>query len=604
MGGIAFIIYSNNQNIGSDFLKSFMKIKHRGTYNSTFETESTVDIAAASTNIVQSQRIASILSKSQLASYIQHSFVYGYHRMAVTDMSHDAMQPFNDPIIHKISKFPELRMRPSRKMLCDGTIYGTTNEYNFTDRDLQSNSDVEVILPLYIRNTEQGLDSESAFLKTLDELEGKFGLVITENVNTFQLDALNTFVARDHFGIKPLYYITNNQNLWMFVSEIKAIPDYIINNKSYMIKSMPPGSYWSFKTKEVKKYYSLRPYMDLNKCLYNQTDPDSIDSIYRNTVNLLTQSTIKRYNNTLLPIGFLLSGGFDSSILVSIVANLQQQQASKIHLFTVGDSLGSETPLDTDYANQFIKFLETTFPQLEFEHHIVYINEIEILVSDIRDIIYHLETYDAMTIRQAIPMYYLLKYIREKTDIRVLLTGDGLDELCSLYDHLDDTQFQKESVNTMSQMCYYDIQRADRIASAFNLELRFPYLDKSFVEYILSIHPKLKRSQIYDNKKDPIDKYIIRKSFSSDLGTVYLPDEILWREKSVFTNALTNFELRINNFFQNILTDSQFNLALNKLIFTPGIDKTKLPSTKEHIYYRNIFDNLFPNRSYLVRSRE
>jgi asparagine synthase (glutamine-hydrolysing) len=200
-------------------------------------------------------------------------------------------------------------------------------------------------------------------------------------------------------------------------------------------------------------------------------------------------------------------------------------------------------------------------------------------------------------------MYYLLKYIQEKTDVRVLLTGDGLDELCSLYDNLDDIEFQTESVNTMRQICYYDIQRADRIASAFNLELRFPYLDKSFVEHILLIHPKLKRAQIYDNKKGPIDKYIIRKSFSSDLGTIYLPDEILWREKSSFTNALTNFELRINNFFQSILTDQQFNLALNKLIFTPGIDKTKLPSTKEHIYYRNIFDNLFPNRSYLVRPR-
>lgn len=607
MGGLTFIIYSNNQNIGSDFLKSFMKIKHRGTYNSTFQTESTVDLAAASSNIVQSQRISSILSKAQLASYIQHSFVYGYHRMAVTDMSHDAMQPFNDPIVHKISKFPELRLRPSRKMLCDGSIYNSEeliSEYSFSDRDLQSNSDIEVILPTYIYNCGK-LDHESAFLKTLDILDGKFALVLTENVNTFQLDTLNTFVARDHFGIKPLYYITNNQNLWMFVSEIKAIPDYIINNKSYIIKSMPPGSYWSFKTKEIKKYYSLKSFNDVDSCLYTKTDPDSIDSIYNNVLALLTNSTIKRYTNTLLPVGFLLSGGFDSSILVSIIIQFisKLENPSKIHLFTVGDSLGSETPLDSNYANQFIKFLETTFPQLEFEHHIIYINEIEILVSDIRNIIYSLETYDVNTIRQSIPMYYLLKYIREKTDIRVLLTGDGLDELCSLYDHLDDAQFQMESVNTTSQICYYDIQRADRIASAFNLELRFPYLDRSFVEYMLAIHPKLKRAQIYDNKKDPIDKYIIRKSFSSDLGTIYLPDEILWREKSPFSNALTNFELRINNFFESILSDTQFNLALNKLIFTPGIDKTKLPSTKEQIYYRNIFDNLFPNRSYLVRPR-
>ena len=610
MGGITFIIYTDNhnQNIGMDFLKSFMKIKHRGGYNSTFESESSVDLTAASTNIVLSQRISSILSKSQLASYIQHSFVYGYHRMAITDKSHDAMQPFNDPIIHKMSKFPELRNRPTRKMLCDGSIYNS-DKFNFGERDLQSNSDVEVILPLYIQNVATLNDSEAGFLQTLEQIDGKFALVLTENVNTFILDSLNTFVARDHLGIKPLYYITNNQNLWMFVSEIKAIPDYIINNKGYTIKSMPPGSYWSLKTKEIKKYYSLNKYIDLNACINDQTDPDSIDSIYKNVVSLLTESTINRYTNRndMLKVGVLLSGGFDSSILVSIIANANASasvnEKLQIHLFTVGDDLGSETPLDTDYASEFVAFLEANFPNLEIEHHVIYINEIEMLVADIRDIIYYLETYDKQTIRQSIPMYYLLKYIREKTDIRILLTGDGLDELCSMYDQLNDDQFQMESVKTVGQMCYYDIQRADRIGGAFNLELRFPYLDRAFVEYILSIHPKLKRAQIYDNKKSPIDKYIIRKAFSSDLGTNYLPNQILWREKSGLTSSLTNFQLRIDNFFETILTDQQFNLALNKLIFTPGIDKTKLPSTKEEIYYRSIFDNLFPNRSYLVRSR-
>jgi len=567
MGGITFIVYTN-QNVGMNFLKSFMKLKHRGADNTCFVTESTQDIVNA--NVVLNQRVTSILSKSQLAAYQQHSFVYGYHHLANLDASHDAMQPFNDPIVHKMSKYPELRMRPARKMLCDGAVYNYLHlAPEFTDRDVQSESDLEIILPLYIRNG----GGEVGLTTTLDQLDAAFSLVITENVNTFVLNEINTFVARDHFGIKPLYYITDNRSLWMFVSELKGIPQFIIANKQYMIRELDPGSYWSFQTKSITNYYTPEYTLDINN-----TDPETINEIFTTLKDLLIKSVERRCHSE-LPVGILLSGGFDSSIISSIVAhNLSED--SELHLFTVGDSLGSETLLDNHYAERCVQFLEKKFPKLKISFHDIHINEMDVLIADLKDIIYTIETDDLKLIRKAIPMYFLSRYIREHTDVRVLLTGDGLDELYN------------ENVITALRSKIFSI--VDKIGSKFNLEMRFPYLNREFVEYHLRLSNLLKSPQIFDNTKRPIEKYLVRKAF--DLGIEYLPREILWRSSKCVSHALTNFELRLQNHFEDFMSDQEFNMELNKLIFTTG---SVTPKTKEELVYKNLFEQLFGKRLYV-----
>jgi len=620
MGGIIFIVYDNKINIGVDFVKSFLKIKHRGPDDTIYTSESSVNIYNQNMN-----QISSVLSRGEIAKYIQYTFITGYHRMAITDISYDGSQPFVDPIRNMIMQdnydknknpdnYRDLKSRPIRKLVCNGEIYNYNNLkeiHKFNNKDIQSNCDVEIILPLYIQYINENNTPDESIIKTLNDLYGEFALVLTENIDTFITDSINIFVARDFLGIKPLFYISNTENtFWMFVSEIKAIPYFVINNKDYNIIQVPAGSYWSFQnvinnknskdlSKCFTKYYDITKYRNIDSCTICNTDPDTLDSIYSNINSILTNSVIKRYANTIRPIGILLSGGFDSSIIVSIIMKyLKNSDACVIHLFTIGDSLGS-SDIDIEYTKDFIILLETKYPNINIEHHMININEIEILTIDIDKIIYILETFDYKTIQQSIPFYYLFKYISEKTDIKILLSGDGLNDLCGHYTNLDDNEFQSKSVDVLCNLSKYNLLRTDRISQSFGLEIRHPFLDKIFVEYILSIHPKIKTKQIYKNTKEPIEKYIIRKSFDID-NEIIINENILWRSKSCLCNSLTNFELRLTNYFNNSISDQEYNLYLNNLMQIPGINNLTLPSTKEQLFYRKIFDKYYPNRSYLV----
>lgn len=612
MGGITFIIY-NNININIDFIKSFMQIKCRGMNETNHIIESSIDLNTLNTQ--QLNQVALNLSKNDIQMYKQYSFVMGFHRMCVNDQTFNGSQPFEDPILHKLLEYPELKKRPLRKLICNGEIYNYKDiitTHSFTDKDLCSSSDVETILPLYIHYNET-YDTNTAIIKTLNDLDGDFAIVLTENIKTYITSSINIYVARDYLGIKPLFYITNNTfDFYMFVSEIKALPDFIVNNDTYEICQVPPGNFWSFQTKEFIQYYDIDFYKDLDNCIIKNTDSETINTIYTNIKSLITDSVISRYgecceindHHTHLSFGILLSGGFDSSLMVSTLVKYlcsinHDFTNCALDLFTIGDTLGS-TDIDVNYAIIMVNFLKNKYPNVKINHHIIYINDIEILTSDIETIIYHLETFDPETIRESIPYYYLFKYISEKTNVKVLLSGDGLDELggYSNFSKLSDNDFQLKSIELLKNLCNYDILRTDRMSNAFSLELRHPFLQKKFVEYILSIHPKLKRFQVYKNTEEPIEKYIIRKSFDVHVqNDNYLPESILWRRTLCVCESLSNFELRLSNYFNEYIDDQTFNFQIKKY---SRFNEITLPKTKEELFYRQIFDKLFPNRNYLV----
>ena len=598
--------------MGIEFVKGFMKTKHRGPDDSTFYTESSVDLD--SLNQSDLNKVSFVLSRSEIASYKHYTFVSGYHRLALTDASYDATQPFIDPIKNKIMKYQaELKNRPIRKLLCNGEIYNYDNLkliYNFSDKDLVSNCDVEIILPMYINEATQLDSAEQGIVKILSELDGDFAFVITENINTYITSTINAFACVDFLGVKPLYYVRNKDNtFWMFVSELKSVPGFMLNNHTYNITRVPPGSYWSFQNilnggEDFIKYYDFSINSSVESCNISDTNADALVSIYENVRKLISTSTIKRYTHSDTDIGMLLSGGFDCCILVGIICRylIENNQVKTLHLFSIGDTLGSDD-LDIIYAKQFVTFLEDNFKEISIEHHLIYMNDIDILASDVNNVIYHLETFDAETVRKSLPFYYLFKYISKYTKIKVLLSGDGLDELCGYYQYEDysDEEYQVKSVQILSNMYTYDLLRTDRMSQAFGMELRHPYLEKSLVEYILSIHPKLKRHQIYKNSEGAIEKYIIRKAFDNSIsGFIYIPDNILWRRSSGICNSLTNFELRLKNYFDLQMSDTEYNNKLCLLIDVPGINHLTLPKTKEEMFYRNTFDKLYPNRSYLV----
>ena len=207
MGAISLVFYNmKNPPVNIDLSKAFLRMKTRGEDDTQIGVESTPAITS-----FNKTQISNYLSRREIAEYRPMTFHYGYHRLSINDTSLDGSQPFDDPIAHKLMKYPELRSRLKRRLLCNGEIYNYShlvNTYKFSDRDLQSQNDVEVILPLYIRNFEQAKgDSTTAFVNTLKELDGDYSFVLMENTNSFSLKDINLFVARDPFGVKPLYMV-------------------------------------------------------------------------------------------------------------------------------------------------------------------------------------------------------------------------------------------------------------------------------------------------------------------------------------------------------------------------------------------------------------
>lgn len=592
MGAISFILYNTKTPpINMEFTNSFLNMKNRGPDDTTYKVENTVNIENATIN----GNIKKYLSRMEIANYKQYTVMYGYHRLSVNDNTKNGEQPFEDPIEHKMNEYIELRSRPKRKLLCNGEIYNykeLKESLQFTDKDLQSESDVEIILPLYIK---YGLD------ETIKRINGDYTFVLTENVETYDLKKMNIYIVRDKLGIRPMYLIKDKEStFYMFTTELKGIPKYILQNASYSVTEMPPGTIWSFHDRNFKKYNDWNDYK-IEKCIIKSTDPSNIAMLYDNIREKLTKSIMERYTQN-AKLGVLLSGGFDSSIILSILVeelvkignNFEENQ---IHTFTVGDLQNST---DVKNALQVIEYLETKYKSINLNiyQHIVDIDDKDnMILSKLDDVIYTLETYDSYTIKGGIPFFCVCKYINEKTDVKILLTGEGLDEMCgysTLFKDCDNT-FQQKSITMIKDITKFDIMRIDKIAGFFGLEVRHPFLDNDFVQYMLEIHPKLKRPQIYEDNKPPIEKYIVRKAF--DTIDKYLPHTILWRTIQDIRECFDTQDSIISSKCNEIYTDQDFTDFLNESFIR--LDNNTKPKTKEDMHYRKIFSKFFGKNFYI-----
>lgn len=595
--GALFFVVNNYENfpIGNDFINGFMKMKNRGRDDTNIVTESTPNITQLNMN-----QVLLTLSKREIREYKPYTFTYGYHRMCINDLSYDGSQPFEDPIIHKMREYPELKTRVKRRLICNGEIYNyedLKSKEEFTDRDLQSTSDVEIIMPMYIK---YGLK------KCLQRLNGDYSFVLTENTGTYDTKNINIFVVRDIFGIKPLYMIKKksvNGVFYMFVSELKSIPKRILDGyDGYDIREVPPGTYWSFKKsvilgmeEEFTSYYSLDRYKNLENCMYNNATPDILMSVYNNIREKLSESVIRRYNLSKRGVGFLLSG-FDSAIILCIVVKYLQKgnydfEKDPIVVFTFGDNDNK----DVISAKECVSFLETTY-SIDIHHHIINVHNLGIVLPDIKDIIYVLETCDKSTIRQSIPYAFLCKYISTKTDVKVLLTGEGLEELCGYEQlfELEDDKFQEKSIELLNNMSKFNVMARDKIAGFYNLEVRHPFLDIEFVELMLSIHPKLKRPQKYDYSKGAIGKYIVRKAFDDSImgSNFYINKGLLWKGRGCISKSTRCLKVELDKYFEKMYSDPEFYNYLQYL--RQNMNLVTCPKTKEEMYYKNVYDEMFP----------
>ena len=272
-------------------------------------------------------------------------------------------------------------------------------------------------------------------------------------------------------------------------------------------------------------------------------------------------------------VGFLLSGGLDSSLVCAIAA---RKSDTPIRTFAIGMS---EDAIDLKYAKQVADYIGS-------DHTEVYMTKQQVFDS-LEEVIRMLGTYDITTIRASMGMYLLCKWIHENTDLRVILTGEISDELFG-YKYTDFApsaeEFQKEAEKRIRELHMYDVLRADRCISVNSLEARVPFGDLDFVKYVMSVDPELKLNKYGKGK------YLLRHAFEGD----YLPHDILYREKAAFSDAVGHSMVDdLKEFAEKQYTDEEFEEKRRKYTHAQ-------PFTKESLLYREIFERYYPGQSEMV----
>ena len=418
--------------------------------------------------------------------------------------------------------------------------------------DFTTQSDCEIILALY---TEKGTDF-------LNDLNGIFAFALYDEKTE------NYLIARDHLGIIPLYMGWDSEKNFFVASELKALEGYCKE-----IKIFPPGHYFSSTNSQLTCWY---------ECKWEKYDNVKNKS---SNISLLKQSlsnAVKRQLMSDVPYGVLLSGGLDSSITSAIaklycekrVETNDQKSAwwPTLHSFAVG----LKNSPDLYAAKKASKHIGTV------HHEIVF--TIQEGLDAIKDVIYHLETYDVTTIRASIPMYLMARVIKSM-GIKMVISGEGADEIFGgyLYFHKAPSaeEFHNETIRKLKKLHQYDCLRANKSLAAWGIEGRVPFLDKEFLDVAMSLNPNDK--MITDKK---IEKWILRKTFE-DL----LPKEIAWRQKEQFSDGVGyNWIDELKKIVNKEVSDNLYNNAQKRF-------PINTPLNKEEFYYRNIFESFFPSNS-------
>ena len=454
----------------------------------------------------------------------------GFHRLAIMGLHPEGMQPFG---------------LDGDMVVCNGELYGfrpvkeeLSKEYTF-----QSDPDCEIILPLYRK---YGLDMFAM-------LDAEFAMVIYDGKRG------ELIAARDPIGIRPLYYGYLDDGSIVFASEAKNLVKFC-----QKVMPFPPGCYWADGT--------FTRYCDIAQVSGGYVTGE-LDDVCTRIRELLIAGIEKRLDAD-APLGFLLSGGLDSSLVCAVAAKLL---GKKIRTFAIGMD---KDAIDLKYARQVADFIGS-------DHTEVYMTRRQVLDS-LETVVRALGTYDITTIRASMGMYLVCKAIHEQTDVRVLLTGEISDELFG-YKYTDfapsDQAFQEEAQKRVRELHMYDVLRADRCISVNSLEARVPFGDLAFVKYVMSIDPAMKRNTY------GMGKYLLRHAFEKD---GILPESILWRQKAAFSDAVGHSMVDdLKEYAGTLYTDEEFEERRKKYGFAR-------PFTKESLLYRELFEKHYPGQAEMV----
>lgn len=437
----------------------------------------------------------------------------------------------------------------------NGEIY---NHQSIRDRQAKSyefltKSDCEVILSLY---REKGIDF-------IEDLNGIFAFALYDVENDEYL------IARDHMGIIPLYYGHDDKGTLFVASELKALEGFCSQ-----IDVFPPGHYLSSKVGKLVKWYK-RDWMEFDAVKDNKSSVDEL----RNAL----EQAVKRQLMTDVPYGVLLSGGLDSSITSAVAkrysdmrvesADTQRAWWPQLHSFAIG----LEGAPDLKAAKEVADYIGTVHHEIHFT--------IQEGLDALRDVIYHIETYDVTTVRASTPMYLLARVIKSM-GIKMVLSGEGSDELFGgyLYFHKapNAEELHKETVRKLNKLYLYDCLRANKALAAWGVEGRVPFLDKEFMDVAMRLNPVDKLSGRAGEGR--MEKWILRKAFED-----YLPTDIVWRQKEQFSDGVGYSWIdTLRDMTTKLVSDEQMAKAAERF-------PINTPMTKEEYYYRSIYSELFPS---------
>ncbi len=470
--------------------------------------------------------------------YADDHAILAHERLSIVDVNNGAQPLYNAAHTHVLA--------------VNGEIYNhQALRAELSDRyEFQTDSDCEVILALY---QEKGIDF-------LDDLQGMFAFIL------YDTEKKTWLIGRDHIGIIPLYMGNDEHGNLYVASEMKALVPVCRT-----IKEFPAGSYMSSTDGEIKRYWQ-RDWFDYAAVANNTTDAAALKGALEESVKSHLMSDV--------PYGVLLSGGLDSSIISAITKKFAAKRVEdhdkseawwpQLHSFAVG----LEGSPDLKAAKAVAEHLGTV-------HHEVHFTVQEGLDA-IRDVIYHIETYDVTTIRASTPMYLMSRKIKAM-GIKMVLSGEGADEVFGgyLYFHKapNAQEFHDENVRKLHALHMFDCARANKAMSAWGVEARVPFLDKKFLDVAMRINPEDKMC----GSNGKMEKHILRECFES-----YLPASVAWRQKEQFSDGVgyswidTLKEVAAEQISDQQLQTAHFRFPYNT------------PTSKEAYLYREIFEELFP----------
>lgn len=433
----------------------------------------------------------------------------------------------------------------------NGTIFNHQKfreELN-TEYLFKTKSDCEVIIPLF----------KKYGAKFIDKINGVFGFAL------YDVQEDRYFIARDHMGIIPLYMGKDEAGTFYVASELKALESFCST-----IELFPPGHYLDSKEGKLVQWYT-REWMEFDTVKDNETDIDALKKALEDAVHRQLMSDV--------PYAVLLSGGLDSSIISAIVKKYADKRIEsndkesawypQLHSFATGLA-GSP---DLAAARKVAEHIGTV-------HHEV-IFTIQEGLDAVRDVIYHLETYDITTIRASTPMYLLARAIKSM-GIKMVISGEGSDEIFGgyLYFHKapNAKEFHKETVRKLDKLHMYDCLRANKSLASWGIEGRTPFLDKEFLDFAMQINPEDKMIT-----PERMEKWILRKAFSD-----YLPESVAWRQKEQFSDGVGY------SWIDTLKELADASVSDDDLKTAKSVFPIHTPTSKEEYLYRSIFTEHFP----------